>query len=131
MKANKDGMTLIEAIVSIFIVTFMLVGMMRLYSLGRIQSVIARHKIMAINQAQAEIEGLKNTPYNYISIGTFTQTVIIDTGETDSTSDDITGTMLTEISSIDEGYKLIVTVSWNDYYGAQSEILESSITSYQ
>ncbi|MBU1853488.1 MAG: prepilin-type N-terminal cleavage/methylation domain-containing protein [Candidatus Omnitrophica bacterium] len=137
MKINKRGITLIEVLVSIFIVSFMLVGMMRLYALGQIQSVITKHKIMAINLAQAEIENLKNTGYEAITpllstsppIYPLTQTVIIDTGEIAATTDDINGAMVTDISSISEGYKVIVTVSWTDYYGVITEVLESIIAS--
>jgi len=132
MQIKDRGLTLIEVIVSIFIVSFMLVGMVRLYSLGRIQSVIARHKVMAINLAQAEIENLKNTAYEGITLANYplTQVVAIDTGETAGVNDDLYGTMVTNISTISEGYKIIVDISWNDYYGAMSEILESTITSY-
>ncbi len=128
----KSGLTLIEIIVSIFIVAFMVVGMLRLYSLGRIQSLISRHKIMAINLAQAEIENLKNTGYEDIILSNYplTQNVIIDTGETASVADDLNGTMITLVSVVDQGYKAIVTVSWNDYYGVINEILESTIISY-
>ncbi|MBU1062235.1 MAG: prepilin-type N-terminal cleavage/methylation domain-containing protein [Candidatus Omnitrophica bacterium] len=133
MKINKRGITLIEVLVSIFIVSFMLVGMMRLYALGQIQSVITKHKVMAINLAQAEIENLKNFTYEEItpmlSSYPLSKTVTIDTGETSATSDDITGTMVTDVSSISEGYKIIVTVSWTDYYGVITEVLESTIAS--
>lgn len=132
MKPVNRGISLIEVIVSIFIVAFMLVGMMRLYPLGSIQAGIARHKVMAINLAQAEIENLKDTTYENIPLAAYplTQTVKIDTGKTGGSSDDINGVMITQVSAITEGYKIIVTVSWNDYHGAISEVLESTITPY-
>ena len=132
MHINNKGITLIEVIVSIFIVAFMLVGMIRLYSLGNIQSVIARHKTMAINLAQAEIEDLKNTSYEGILLASYplVKQVKIDTGETAGTTDDIDGVMVTEISAISQGYKVIVNISWSDYYGIITEVLESTITSY-
>lgn len=128
----QKGMTLIEVIVSMFIVAFMLVGMIQLYSLGNIQSVLARHKTMAVNLAQAEIEGLKNASYEGIVLADYpsTKQVKIDTGKTASTADDIDGVMVTEVSSISQGYKVIVNIFWNDYYGTTSEVLESTITSY-
>ena len=128
----QRGMTLIEVIVSIFIVAFMLVGMIQLYSLGNIQAVLARHKTMAVNLAQAEIEDLKNASYEGIVLTDYpsTKQVKIDTGETASTADDIDGVMVTEVSSISQGYKVIVNVFWNDYYGTTTEVLESTITSY-
>ncbi|MBU4589936.1 MAG: prepilin-type N-terminal cleavage/methylation domain-containing protein [Candidatus Omnitrophica bacterium] len=131
MNRNK-GITLIEVIVSIFIVAFMLVGMMRLYSLGGIQAAISRHKTMAVNLAQAEIENIREVAYENIALATYplTQTVKIDSGETAAAADDIDGTMVTQVSAISEGYKIIVTISWNDYHGALSEVLESTITSY-
>ncbi len=132
VKGCSRGVTLIEVIISIFIVAFMLVGMIRFYSLGNIQTTIARHKMMAMNLAQAEIENLKNTTYEGIVLSNYplTQIVKIDTGETSGTSDDVDGVMVTEISAINQGCKVIVNISWNDYYGTISEILESAITSY-
>jgi len=129
---RSKGITLIEVIVSIFIVAFMLVGMLRLYSLGNIKTAISRHEVMAVNLAQAEIENIRNTSYENIVLSNYplTQTVKIDTGENAGVADDINGTMVTQISAITEGYKIIVNVSWNDYHGAVSEVLESTITSY-
>lgn len=129
---HTRGMTIIEAVVSICIVSFVLIGMIRFCSLGAIQSEIARHKIMALNLCQAEIESLRNTSYENIILSNYplTKIVKIDRGKTNQTSDDIDGTMVTQIPSMPEGYKIIVTVSWNDYYGAMSEVLESLITSY-
>ena len=133
MGQGKKGLTLIEVLISIFIVSFMLVGMLRLYALGRIQSVITKHKVMAVNLAQSELEILKNFTYEQItpllSNYPLTQTVAIDTGETSAAADDITGTMVTGISSVTEGYKIVVTVSWLDYHGVITEVLESLIVS--
>jgi type II secretory pathway pseudopilin PulG len=132
MKGFSRGMTIIEAVVSIMIVGFVLVGMFRLYSLGDAQSVLSRHKIMAMNIAQAEIESLISVSYEGIDSSSYpvTKTVKIDTGKTNATGDDINGTMITSISSIDEGYKATATVSWNDYYGQMNEVVTSIITSY-
>ena len=128
----KRGLTLIEVIVSIFIVAFMLIGMMRLYSMGKIQLEIARHKTMAVNLAQAEMERLRNLTYEGIDLTSYplTQTVKIDTGETTAATDDLNGTMITTISNIAEGYKIVITIFWTDYYGLIDEVLESTITSY-
>jgi len=92
---------------------------------------------MAVNLAQAEIENLKNMGYETITplLSTvpatypLTQIVIIDTGEVAATTDDINGTMVTGITSVSEGYKVIVTVSWTDYHGVITEVLESIIAS--
>jgi len=136
MKSYSRGITIIEAIISIMITGFALVGMLRLYSLGAIQSSIVRHKVMAMNIAQAEIEGLINKGYETISqeinqgVYPKTQAAKIDTGKTGSADDDINGTMITSISSVTEGYKITATISWNDYYGPMSEIAASIVTSY-
>jgi len=132
MKSFSRGITIIEAVVSIMIVGFVLVGMLRLYSLGDVQSVLSRHKIMAMNIAQAEIESLISASYEEINISSYpvTKAVKIDTGKTSNASDDINGTMITDISSISEGYKATATISWNDYYGQMSEVVTSIITSY-
>jgi len=136
MKSYNKGMTIIEVVISIMITGFVLVGMLQLYSLGAIQSNLARHKVMAVNITQAEIEGLINKGYETITqeinqgIYPKTQDVKIDTGKTGNASDDINGTMITSISNVSEGYKVTANVSWNDYYGAMSEVITSTITSY-
>ncbi|MDP2912221.1 MAG: hypothetical protein Q8N76_07825, partial [Candidatus Omnitrophota bacterium] len=118
--------------VSMVIVGFVLVGMLQLYSLGAVQSSIARHKLMAVNLAQAEIESLISASYESINTSNYpvTKTVKIDTGKTASASDDMSGTMITSVASISEGYKITVNISWNDYYGAMSEVVTSTMTSY-
>lgn len=125
-------MTIIEAVISIMIAGFVLAGILRLYSLGAVQSNIARHKVMAVNIAQAEIETLVNASYENINISGYpvTKNVKIDTGRTDNVNDDINGTMVISISDTGEGYKVTVTVSWNDYYGMITEVMTSVITSY-
>ena len=132
MKNYSKGLTIFEVVVSIVIVGFIVVGMLQLYSLGAIQSSIVRHKLMAANLAQAEIESLISASYESINMINYpmSKTVKIDTGKTSNTADDINGTMITSISNVSEGYKIIVTVSWNDYYWAVNEVLESTITSY-
>ncbi|MFA4990959.1 MAG: prepilin-type N-terminal cleavage/methylation domain-containing protein [Candidatus Omnitrophota bacterium] len=132
MRRYKRGVTLVEVMVSIFIVSFLLVGMMRLYSVGAIQSTLAKHRVMAANLAQAEIEGLRNTSYEDMVPADYplTQTVKIDTGTAAAAADDINGTMVTNIYAVAEGYKIVVNITWNDYYGPITEVLESTITSY-
>lgn len=132
MKSCNKGMTIIEVVVSIMIVSFVLVGMLRLYSLGAAQSNLARHKIMAVNIAQAEIESLISATYEGINLSNYpmTKAVKIDTGRTGTANDDINGTMVTSISSVNEAYKITAVVSWTDYYGAMSEVVTSTITSY-
>ena len=135
-KSGPNGLTIFEVMVSMVIVGFVLVGMIQLYSMGAVQSSITRHKLMAVNLAQAEIEGLINKGYKTITqeinqgIYPKTQIVKIDTGKTGNASDDISGTMITSIANVSEGYKITVNVSWNDYYGAMSEVVTSTMTSY-
>lgn len=126
---TQQGMTLIEVVVSIFIIASILIGMIALFSLGAIQSTLTRHKISAINIAQARLEELKEAGYKSINPGIFPtqEGVTIDKGRTDSSSDDLNGIMRTGVSTITEGYKIIVTVSWVDYYGQISEVLETVI----
>lgn len=132
MKNRPNGLTIFEVVVSMVIVGFVLVGMIQLYSLGAVQSSIARHKLMAVNLAQAEIESLISASYEGINTGNYpvTKTVKIDTGKTAAASDDINGTMITSVASVSEGYKITVNISWNDYYGVMSEVATSTMTSY-
>lgn len=137
MNNRKRGLTLIEVVVSIFIVAFMLVGMMRLYSLGSIQSEIVRHKMMAINLAQAEIENMREIGFqaiqNAIIAGTYplNQPVTIDPGQTAAVVDDLNGVMRTDVDdNLPEGYRIMVRVTWDDYYGQIEEVLESTVVSY-
>jgi type II secretory pathway pseudopilin PulG len=132
MKSNRKGITIIEVVVSIVIVGFVLVGMLQLYSVGAIQSNIARHKAMAANIAQLEIESLVSATYEGITFSDYpvTKAVKIDTGRTNNASDDINGIVVIGLANVSEGYKVTATVSWNDYYGAVSEVMTSTITSY-
>lgn len=131
MYLTHKGLTLIEVVVSIFIIAGILIGMIALFSLGSIQSAIARHKISAINIAQAKLEELKEAGYSSIIPGSFPtqESVRIDSGKTDRASDDLNGIMRTEVSTITEGYKIVVTINWTDYYGEMSEVLETTIAS--
>lgn len=132
MRVEK-GFTLIEVFVAVFIASIVLIGITRLYCLGSIQSTVVRHKMMALCLAQAEIENLKNMGYEGIKASNYplTQVVKIDTGRNDSALDDINGTMITNIINGTEGYKAIATVTWNDYHGTISEVMESLIVSYR
>lgn len=132
MKSCNKGMTIIEVVVSMMIAGSVLVGMLRLYSLGAAQSNLARHKIMAVNIAQAEIESLISATYEGINLNNYpmTKAIKIDTGRTGNANDDINGTMVTSIYSVNEAYKITAVVSWADYYGAMSEVVTSTITSY-
>ncbi len=130
MSLNK-GITLIEVIVSIFIIGSVLIGMIALFSLGAVQSALSRHRNNAINIAQARMEELKEAGYDSINPGSFPtqEGVIIDNGRTDGSSDDLNGIMRTELSTITEGYKIIVNISWTDYHGQINEVLETVIGS--
>jgi prepilin-type N-terminal cleavage/methylation domain-containing protein len=132
MRYNK-GFTLIEVFVAVAIASTVLIGITRLYCLGGIQSTVVKHKMMALSLAQAEIENLKNMEYEGIMTSNYplTQVVKIDTGRNTSTTDDLDGTMVTRIVNGTEGYKAIVTVMWNDYYGTINEVMEVLIVSYR
>ncbi len=135
MKLNTRGMTLVEALVSTFIIALVFFGLIRLHYFGKYQINISRHKMMAVNLAQAELENLFNTGYGNVITTDYplTQTVVIDPGLTDSATDDLNGTMTTQLVNlnVNEGYKFIISVVWADYYGQMTEVTETLLTPYE
>ncbi|VAX37711.1 hypothetical protein MNBD_UNCLBAC01-165 [hydrothermal vent metagenome] len=137
-KLNATGMTLIENLISVFIVSIVFFSLTKMYYLTTAHSNIARHKVMAVNLAQAALENLFDNDYSDIVVTNYSpiplvQGVTIDMGETDESSDDLTGTMTTELVNLNgtEGYKFIVSVTWNDHYGQITETVESLMTDYE
>ena len=85
------------------------------------------------NLAQAEIETLLNIKYENINLADYAApvNVVLDRGLTQATNDDINGVMTRNLTAINEGYKVIVTVVWTDVRGPMTEIVEGIIPNYQ
>lgn len=136
---NSKGTTLVEILVSVFLLAMVLLGLIRLYYMSAYQINLARHKTMAVNLAQATLEDLISTGYAGIVTASYpsTSTVTIDPGKTDLTTDDLSGTMTTTLSNlnVNEGYKFIITITWNEKYTgtnrSMTEVVECLVTNHE
>ncbi|MDD5729683.1 MAG: prepilin-type N-terminal cleavage/methylation domain-containing protein [Candidatus Omnitrophica bacterium] len=62
---NK-GFTLIEALIALLLLAITVVGSMAFYFYSNQSTAITVHRRMAVEFANSELEGLKNTPYDNI-----------------------------------------------------------------
>lgn len=135
-KGKYGGFTLIEAAIAILVVGIVLVGALQVCNSSALILKVLKHKLRALNIAQAEIEEIKGLGYDGISLADYTPYkttyVIIDEGATPSPDDDITGTMKTSVKDIQlTGYKIVVEMTWNAFDKAQKDVLETILYSYK
>ena len=89
---SKSGLTLVEVIVSVFILGTALCFVLATFVVGRMGLARGKHRIEARNILRAKMETLKNTPYdNILSSGP--HSVPIDPGADliENTGDDLIG----------------------------------------
>lgn len=123
-----EGLTLVETVVAILIAGIVLVGILEMFLLGASRLKMASNRTSAIALAQGELEYLRSKGYDNIDVASDSgaESVIIDEGKTAAVSDDINGTMTTQISQIGNAKRAIVTVNWTGPgYGDSSEIAET------
>ena len=139
MQLNAKGISLVEVMISALLLSMVLISLTKIYYYAQYQINISRHKTMAINLIQANLEGLLSTGYPGITTGSYplTQTVIIDPGDVDGVSDDLNGSMTTQLVNLNtnKGYKFIVTTTWDEPYGIPdrtlTETAELLVTNYE
>lgn len=129
MRIQKQGLTLVELMVAVAILGLLVMGLMQVYPSCVLLTEQSRHRAMAGNLAQAELDRLFSTPYVQIAAGNTNQAVTIDPVT------NLVGNMNTNIITVvqiagNNDCKVIVTVAWNDHGRPMNEILESIITSY-
>ena len=64
---NRNGFTLIETMVVVFILAVTMVGMIQLMAYSSISSELAGNKTSAVSEAQNKIEEIRNHSYNTIA----------------------------------------------------------------
>jgi hypothetical protein len=136
---KAKGISLVEVLISTFLLSLVLISLTKIYYYAEYQINIARHKAMAINLIQANFESLLSTGYPGINAGDYpiTTNVTIDPGNLDAASDDLAGTMVTQLVNlnVNQGYKFISTVTWNEAYGGPGRTLtenaELLMTNYE
>jgi len=111
---KKKGFTLVEALISIMLLTIAWVATVEVAIIGVTMGSIARHKIQAIYVIQRAVEDLHRKPFSQITNST--ATVSIDTrGTPDNTADDLMGTQTVTVTNTSTYYKkVVVGVSWNE-----------------
>ena len=137
--ANEKGISLVEVLVSIFLLALVLTSLTKIYYYANSQINISRHKTMAINLMQANFENLLSLSFLGINTSDYPviSNVTIDPGASAATSDDVTGTMTTQLVNLntDEGYKFITTTTWDESYGLPgrtlTEVAELLLTDHE
>ena len=112
---GKNGLTIVEALLSIIILTVVLCGVLTAFIVGKEGVLRVRHRIAVKNVLRARMETLKNAAYDSIvSAGPVTVTMDIGPDLTQGTVDDLEGSRT--ITVIDrDGYKEIsLTLSWTE-----------------
>ena len=122
---KKSGLTLLEVMVSMVILSISVAGMLAALTVGRKNINVPDHRIAALNYAQQTLEGLKGKVgvYNITpgrgDLNQGTYGVVLPAGEI---KDDFGGTgsyTVTNIGGNDDGdtyqyKKVTVTVSWTE-----------------
>ena len=67
MKNSKAGITLVELMIAIGILTFVIVSMIQLYIYTSVQAELAGNKTLAVSEAQSKIEEMRNHNYDLIA----------------------------------------------------------------
>lgn len=127
---RKNGMTLVETLLSIFILGIGLSAVLTTFVVGKMSVARAKHRIEVRNILRARMETLKNTTYKDI-VSSGPDNVIIDPGPDliEATSDDLTGSET--ITVIDKtGYKQVtLTLSWGELgWGSDKTVSEEVVT---
>ncbi len=125
---NKKGVTFIEIMISVLILSLSLGGMLTTFVMGRISVAKAKHRIEAFNLIQQKVEELRDTGYSSIPIGESSENVTIDNAGTVATVDDLIGQRKVIVTGSD--YKEItVTITWTERkWGGSNQVSESVVT---
>ena len=130
-RPNNRGITLLENLVSVFIISLSLLAIIKVYFFANYQINMSRHRVTAVNLAQATLENIIDAGYDSVIVGNYpiSQAVVIDPGKTDAAGDDINGTMQTVLTNFnfDQGYKFTVTMAWNEPIGNDQRALTEAV----
>ncbi len=130
------GISLIEVLLSVFILSVAVIGVIRIYYFAAYEINLARHSAMAVNLAQARLEELLNTKYNHLDTADFPISENNEDGFVLDPNENLNCGMDTKLYSIGtEAYMAVVTVWWQEpFMGAQrdvSQTLRTIITDYE
>ena len=134
--SNSKGISLIEILFSVFILSVAVVGLTRIYYLSAYQVNLSRHSVMAVNLAQARIEELLNTKYRHLDPEDFPLSQTNEDGfvlDPDESLECGMDTFLYDVGTA--GYIAKVTVWWYEPWGGSgrmaSQTLKTLITNYE
>lgn len=111
---KNKGITLVETIVSILLLTISIGAMLGAFLIGKISVARAKHRISAINLARDKIEAIKGLSYAQIPSQAGSESVTIDQG-TPLSGDELAGQRATTVSDAhgdSRQYKIATTVTW-------------------
>lgn len=113
--SKKNGIALVETLLSIFILVTVLSLVLVTFIVGRMGVVRAKHRIEARNFLRAEMEMLKNTTYKDIeSEGPDIITINLGPDLIEDTEDDFIGERIISVTDIN-GYKEItISFYWKE-----------------
>lgn len=130
MNINRKGMTLIEVMMSVFVLITTLSVILTAFVIARMSVARARHKVEARNILRAKMEVIKNTAYGNIA-SSGPETIIINVGPDliAGTTDDLLGARTVTIVD-NNGYKKITGVlSWKEFgWGGNISVNETLVT---
>ena len=124
IKKLKEGYSLTEVVVGIFLLTIVWLAAVNIIVISRASGSLARHKVQAVYVIQQAIENLRKQPF--ANINSSTTTVSIDTrGTPDVTSDDFTGTQHVTVTTPHAHYKQVnVELDWNESFFGRSKTVK-------
>ncbi|MBI2875600.1 MAG: hypothetical protein HYY20_01820 [Candidatus Tectomicrobia bacterium] len=137
-RLSQDGLSLIEVVVSVVLLSLVGIGFALSLGLGQGEIVDEGYRRMALTLAEEQIERLKALNYNdaALSAGAYPVTVLhqdtvtLDDRGTVSTTDDLTGTRSWRVSEMNGvgSYKWVaLTLSWTTGGQTHSVALDTYI----
>jgi prepilin-type N-terminal cleavage/methylation domain-containing protein len=112
---NKKGLTIIECLLSIIILAVMLTAGMAFYYSAQASMYGSIHKRIALEMASAELESIKNMPYDSVpDYATLTKWTNESQNITEGILAGLNGNQIVAVESLN-GYKHVqVEIDWKD-----------------
>jgi len=135
---KKKGVTLAENVIGLLIITLAFGGFLQVCNISNMMLLSAKCRVSAINIAQDELERRSNEDYESLDASAYTDyksypNIVIDSGPTSGSGDDITGEMRTYVRAYTEpltskkGKLIYVRVLWTQSGQSKEESAETVI----